>query len=171
MVVTFAGLIAERRRGNHGESGSEVDWERARIAAVGFWNGEQVTNAWLRWLYARAEATLEEPEAWQTVQAVAVELLKCRIINGRALANLIQETYRQQFPYLEDLMSHTLGNVTDDSTGTDPVVDEGCSPEVNAVVRRIEGALPERQEQRRRERAMGILSIDALRRTPESDKR
>jgi hypothetical protein len=47
MVVTFAGGVAGRLHGRHGESGSEIDWERATMAAVGFWSGERVTAAWL----------------------------------------------------------------------------------------------------------------------------
>ena len=172
MVVTFAGLIAERRHGNQGDSGSEIDWEQAQRAAFGFWSGEQVTIAWLRWLYIRAEAAFEEPEAWHTVEAVAVELLNCRTVNGRVLAvDLIRETYRQQFPYLDDPMWPMRTDVTDDATGTVPVMNEGCSPAMDVVARRIDGALPERQEQRRREQAMGVLSIDALRRKPGIDNR
>ena len=84
MVVTFAGCVAERLHSSHGESGSEVDWDRAQVAAVGFWSGEKVTAAWLHWLYTRAEEAIEQPYAWQNVRTIAVELLNRRTFNGRA---------------------------------------------------------------------------------------
>jgi hypothetical protein len=87
--VAFAGGVAERLHRRHGESGSEVDWERARMASAGFWSGEPVTAAWLHWLYTRAEEAIEQPDAWRIVQTVAVELLNRRSLNGRVLANLI----------------------------------------------------------------------------------
>jgi hypothetical protein len=82
MVITFAGGMAERLHRGQNESGSEVDWERARMAAVGYWSGERVVDSWLRWLYARAEEVLEQSYAWETVKIVAVELLNHRVLEG-----------------------------------------------------------------------------------------
>lgn len=89
MVVTFAGGIAERLHQGEKESGTEIDWEQARIPAGGFWNGERVTQSWLRWLYVRAEEAMVEPYAWETIRTIAIELLNRRMLHRRALASLI----------------------------------------------------------------------------------
>jgi hypothetical protein len=106
MVVTFAGGIAERLHRGEKESGTEVDWEQARMVAVGFWSGERVIQSWLRWLYARAEEVMEEPYAWETVRTLAIELLNRRMLHRRALASLIQETYRRQIPDVGGLLTY-----------------------------------------------------------------
>jgi hypothetical protein len=67
-------------------------------------------------------------------------------------------------------MAQERSAVMGDATRTGPVVDnQGCSPGIDHGVRGIEGMLPERLDQRRRERGVAVVFIDALRRRPESD--
>ena len=56
------------------------------------------------------------------------------------------------------------------ATEAEPALNEACLPRTVEGAGGVEGTLPKRQEQRRWERGLGVVFIDALRRNPESEE-
>jgi hypothetical protein len=133
------------------------------MVAVGFWSGERVIQSWLRWLYARAEEVMEEPYAWETVRTIAIELLNRRMLHRRALASLIQETYRRQIPDVGGLLTYVPADVMTSGTPAAAI------PSVPSdVPLQGEFLLSDRKEARRP--GAGVIFIDVLRQVPKSEE-
>ena len=99
ILVFFAGQVAERRFANrHNWKGSGGDWESAVNLASCLAGNNEVLQAYVNYLWARAKNLFDLPWLWAAVEAVANELLIRKKMGSQLTRKIIRKAmddYRQ----------------------------------------------------------------------------
>jgi hypothetical protein len=93
ILVFFAGQVAEGRFANrHNWKGSREDWHEAVNMASYFAGNNEVLQAYVNYLWARAKTLFNLPWLWAAVEAVAKELLIRKKMGSRLTRKIIRKT-------------------------------------------------------------------------------
>ena len=91
ILIALAGLAAEARHtGQYAWDGAAQDLRTVRRLSVQR-AGERQAERLQRRLLAKVDHLLVQEENWQAVELIAVELLRCETLSGRAARHLFEQ--------------------------------------------------------------------------------